>query len=147
MIYIYKSHINPSMEYCYRIWAGVDQSSLKGFQKRLRGFMNDELFSTLLSLSHRRNDFSLLLLYFYYYGTCSNDIQSLVSPVQTSKTRTRHVSYTASNHSHPLRIPLVRRNLHWSSLFIRTLRKYFSDQCNLDVFKSKVNRYRSYIFT
>lgn len=143
MIYIYKSQINPSMEYCYRIWAGVDQSSLERFQKRLRGFMNDELFSTLIS----RNDFSLLLLYCYCYGKCSNDIQSLVSPVQISKTRTRHASYTASNHSHSLRIPLVRRNLHSNSLFTRTLRKYFSGQCNLDVFKSKVNRYRSYIFS
>merc|ERR1712215_258105 len=56
ILYLYKSQIRPTMEYCCHIWAGASRTSLKsldGVQKGLRRLVGDELFSTLQPLSHR----------------------------------------------------------------------------------------------
>lgn len=58
-----------------------------------------------------------------------------------------HTMYTNSNHSHSLRHSLVRRQLHSDNIIPRTValwkrlwRRFFSDPCHLNSFKSWVNR-------
>ena len=50
ILYLYKSQIRPTMEYCCHIWAGASQrslSSLDSVQRRLLGLIGSDLYSTL----------------------------------------------------------------------------------------------------
>ena len=50
ILYLYKSQIRPTMEYCCHIWAGASQrflSSLDFVQKRLLGLVGPDLNSTV----------------------------------------------------------------------------------------------------
>ena len=98
--YLYKSQIRPRMEYCCHIWAGASQqdlSCLDRVQSRLRYLVGDSLFSSLQPLSHRRNVASLSLLYRYYNGKCSKELQEIVPPRKTFVRNTRFAS-----NAHPI---------------------------------------------
>lgn len=77
--------------------------------------------------------------------------QSLVPPVQIFRVRTCHDMFTMANHSHS-QFSLVKCKLHSGSFFSKTvtlwnrcLWGYFADHYNFKFFKSRVNRYPSYI--
>ena len=153
ILYLFKSQIRPTMEYCCHIWGGAAQSSLSCLdrvQNRLRNLVGDDLFSSLQPLSQRRDVASLSLLYRYFHGKCSNELHSLVPPRQTFRARTRLATSVESNHPHPLRIPNLRRKFHDVTFFPRTTHLWnslpfecFPDGYDLQSFKSKVNKHLS----
>ncbi len=153
MLYLYKSQIRPQMEYCCHIWGGAAQTSLSCLnrvQNRLQNLVGDDLFSTLAPLSLRRDVASLSLLYRYFHGRCSNELHSLVPPLQTFRVRTRLAAFTQSNHPYTLRSPLIRNQFHENSFFPRTTRLWnslpahcFPASYNLTSFKSNVNKHLS----
>ena len=74
MLYLYKSTIRPSLEYCFRIWAGAPISSLNILNKvqaRICNLIGDNLYLKLHPLSHSREVASLSLFYPYFHGHCS----------------------------------------------------------------------------
>ena len=153
ILYLYKSQIRPTMEYCCHIWAGASRTSLKsldGVQKRLRWLVGDELFSTLQPLSQRRDVASLALLYRYFHGECSEELQAMVPPVKVFPRNTRLASSVKTNHRYFLDIPFINRQFHAASFFPRTAQLWnelpfscFPVSYNLNLFKSRINRYLS----
>ena len=150
IVYLYKSQIRPRMEYCSHIWAGSSKhslSSLDRIQYHIRGLVGEELFSSLQSLSHRRNVASLALLYRYFHGKCSDELHSLVPPLRVFKRNTR---FAKEKDSHPyfLALPMVKHKFHATSFLPRTAAMWnalslacFPPNYNLDLFKANVNRF------
>lgn len=125
----YKSYIKPKMEYCYHIWPGTAQSSffsLDRVQKRLCVLVDDKIFSTFQLLSHRHNLTSLSLLYRHFQVKCSDELHSLILPVLTLTTRTRHATHIVTNLPYSLRIPMVINQFHSNSFFHEPL-TYITD--------------------
>ena len=147
ILYLYKSQIRPRMEYCCHIWAGASQqalSCLDRVQSRLRYLVGDSLFSSLQPLSHRRNVASLSLLYRYYNGKCSKELQEMVPPRRTFVRNTR---FASNAHPHFLEVE-THQNFHMQSFFPRTATLWntlpancFPDGYNLVSFKKRVNRF------
>lgn len=99
-------------------------------------------------LSHRRNDARLSILYRFFHGKCSYGFQSFVPPALTLTPKTRLTTSRVLNHSHSMRVPLVRNNFHSVSLFPsstilwnRLPRGYFPPKYNLNLFKFKVKHF------
>lgn len=106
------------------IWSIADirvrasQSSFYSFGKIVsEGFLCDELYPTRQCFSQKKNIIRLLLFYRDFPGKHSNEQHSLVPLVYTFTTNTRHITYTRTNHSHYLGIPLIRRKVHSDSSF------------------------------
>ena len=149
ILYLYKSQVSPKMEYCSHIWAGASKtalSSLDRVQRRVRGLVGDELFSSLQSLSHRRNVASLTLFYRYFNGKCSDELHSLVPPIKEFHHITR---YARTKNAHPffVDLPRTRTKFHANSFFPRTATMWnalpthcFPSVCNVDIFKMQVNK-------
>ena len=152
ILYLYKSQIRPKMEYCCHIWASSSQhalSALDRVQNRMRGLLGDGLFSSLQPLSHRRNVASLALFYRYINGKCSDELHSLV-PKKREFPRCTRFADSSKRHPHFLVIPKTRSMFHSNSFFPRTAAKWnslplecFPADYDLDLFKSRVNRYLS----
>ena len=151
LLYLYKSQIRPKMEYCSHIWAGSSQQALSTIdrvQKRMRGLVGDELFSSLQPLSLRSNVASLSLFYRYFHGKCSDELHSLVPPIREFSRNTRFAKSTTS-HPYFLQLPFTRCVFHSNNFFPRTAAMWsVSEECfpaeyNLDLFKSKVNKFLS----
>lgn len=47
-----------------------------------------------------------------FHGKSSDDIHSSLQPFKTFNSRSRHASYTGSDHRHCLRIPLIKSQFH-----------------------------------
>ena len=93
ILYLYKSQIRPTLEYCCYLWAGAShrsRSALDSVQHRLKGLVGPELYSTLQPLSHRRNAATISLFYRYFHGKCSTELHSLVSPLRVFRRQTRY---------------------------------------------------------
>ncbi|XP_065668128.1 uncharacterized protein LOC136088359 [Hydra vulgaris] len=74
ILYLYKSQIQPCMEYCCHIWGGSSNDALSllyKVQKRTINIVGPALAANLQPLSHRRNVASLSLFYKYYHDHCS----------------------------------------------------------------------------
>ena len=72
-LYLYKSTIQPCMEYCCHVWAGASSCYLElldKLQKRICRTVGPSLSVSLEPLAHRRNLASLSLFYRYYFGRC-----------------------------------------------------------------------------
>lgn len=110
---------DQKMESCCYIWAGVTQtplSNLDRIRKRLCGLVDDQLISTQNPVPTYNIvicDSALSL----FCGKCSDELHFLVSAIQTFTSKTRHTMYTGANHSHSLRILLVKRKGSSSSFF------------------------------
>lgn len=67
----------------------------------------------------------------------SDELLSLVLPLQTITARARRDMFTMANHPHSIRFPLIRSKLHSVSsrrtvtLCNKLPRRYFTDICNL----------------
>ena len=73
--YLYKSTIQPCMEYCCHVWAGAPSCYLKLFdklQKRICRTVGPSLAASLEPLAHRRNVANLSLFYRHYFGRYSS---------------------------------------------------------------------------
>ena len=79
--YLYKSTIQPCMEYCCHFWAGAPSCYLElqdNLQKRICRTVGTSLAASLEPLAHRRNVASLNLFYRYYFGRSSSELAQLV---------------------------------------------------------------------
>ena len=79
--YLYKFTIRPCMEYCCHVWAGDPSCYLElldKLQKRICRTVGHSLAASLVPLAHRWNVASLSLLYRYYFGRCSSELDQLV---------------------------------------------------------------------
>ena len=80
-LYLYKSIIQPCMEYCCHVWAGAPSCYLEllgKLQKRICRTFGPSLAVSLEPLAHHRNVVSLSLFYRYYFGRCSLELAQLV---------------------------------------------------------------------
>ena len=80
-LYLYKSTICPSMEYCCQVWAGAPSCYLElldKLQKQICRTVGPSLAASLEPLAHCRNMASLGLFYKYYFGRYSSELAQLV---------------------------------------------------------------------
>ena len=80
-LYLYKSTIQPCMEYCCHVWAGAPSCYLEfldKLEKRICRTVGPSLAASLEPLAHHRNVASLSLFYRYYFGRCSSELAELV---------------------------------------------------------------------
>ena len=88
-LYLYKSAIQPCMEYFCHVWAGVPRCYLElldKLQKRICRTVGILLAVSLDPLPHRRYIVSLSLFYSYCLGRCSSKLAQLV-PLSYSRGR------------------------------------------------------------
>ena len=80
-LYLYKSTIQPCMDYCCHVWASAASCYLElldKLQKRICRTVCPSLAASLEPLGHRRNVASLSLFYRYYFGRCSSELAQLL---------------------------------------------------------------------
>ena len=80
-LYLYKSTIQPYMEYCYHVWAGAPSCYLElldKLQKQICRTLDPSFAASLEPLAHCRNVASLNLFYRYYFGRCSAELVPLI---------------------------------------------------------------------
>ena len=80
-LYLYKSAMQPCMEYCCHVWAGAPSCYLElqdKLQKQICRTVGPSLAAALEPLAHHRNVANLSLLYRYYFGRCSSELAQLV---------------------------------------------------------------------
>ena len=147
ILYLYKSTIRPSMEYCCHLWSGAPAiylGLLDRIQHRICVIIGEELSSKLDSLEHRRNVASLSLFYKYFHGHCSRDLSDLVPSVKSFARSTRLASA-----SHPFTVEIPHGKVFYSrSFFPRTATLWnslpnscFPPTYNLQAFKTNVHRH------
>ena len=93
-LYLYKSTIQPCMEYCCHVWAGAPSCYLElldKLQKWICRTVGPSLAASLVPLVHSRNVADLSLFYRYYFGRCSYELAQLV-PFRFSRGRSTHYS-------------------------------------------------------
>ena len=80
-LYLYKSTIQPCMEYSCQVWAGAPSYYLElldKLQKRICRTVGPSLAAPLEPLVHRRHVAGLSLFYRYYFGRCYSELAQLV---------------------------------------------------------------------
>ena len=80
-LYLYKSIIQPCMEYCCHGWAGAPSCYLElldKLQKQICRTVGPSLAVSLEPLAHHRNLVNLILFYMYYFGRFSLELAQLV---------------------------------------------------------------------
>ena len=145
-LYLYKSTIRPSMEYCCHIWAGAPScylDLLDKLQTRICRVVGPSLAASLEPLAHRRNVASLSHFYRYYFGRCSSELAQLV-PLPFS--RGRSTRYSDGLHDFSVTIPRCYKDVYVNSFFPRTAKLWnsLSIECfpltyDLSGFKSRIN--------
>ena len=80
-LYLYKSTIQPCMEYCCNVWVGTPCCYLElldKLQKQICRTVVPSLGASLEPLAHCQNVASLSLFYRYYFVRCSSELTQLV---------------------------------------------------------------------
>ena len=90
-LYLYKSTIQPYMEYCCHVWAGALSCFVEFFDKRTCKIVGPSLAASLEPLAHRQNIARLSLFYRHYFGRCSSELAELV-PLSYSRGRSTRYS-------------------------------------------------------
>ena len=104
-LYLYKSTIHPSMEYCCHVWAGASICYLEllhKLQKWICRTVVSSLAASLKPLAHRRNLASISLFYRYYFGRSSSELAQLV---QLPFSWRRSTCYSDKLHDFSVTIP------------------------------------------
>ena len=125
-LYLYKSIIQPCMEYCCHVWGGAPSCYLElldKHQKRICRTVGPSLAGSLEPFTHRRNVASLSLFYRYYLGRCSFELAQLV-PLPYS--RGRSTRFSDKLHDFPVTIPRSYKDVYVNSFFPRTARLWNS---------------------
>ena len=136
------------MEYCSHIWGAAAPTTLKILdsiqRKAVRLIDHPFLTRKLPSLAHRRAVGDLSLFYRYYHGLCSEELSSIVPPLDKPNRATRRTS-----HMHPFTVQLpTHRTSSVSRTFIPRVSRLwnqlpahaFPQDRNLQSFKSRINR-------
>ena len=147
-LYLYKSTIQPCMEYCCQVWAGAPSCYLElldKLQKRICRTVVPSLAASLEPLAHCRNVAGLSLFCRYYFGRCSSELAQLVSLLYS---RGRSTHYSDRLHDFSVTILRCYKDVYVNSFFPRTARLWnslpiecFPLTCDLSGFKSRINRY------
>ncbi len=147
-LYLYKSTIQPCMEYCCHVWAGAPScyfELLDKLQKRICRNVGPALAASIEPLAHRRNVASLSLFYRYYFGIYSSELAQLVPLSYSRGISTR---YSDRLHDFSVTIPRCYKDAYVNSFFPRTARLWNSlpIECfpltyDISGFKSRINRY------
>ena len=80
-LYLYKSTIQPCIEYCCHVWAGARSCYLElvdKLQKWICGTVRLSLAACLELLAHCQNVTSIGLFRKYYFGRCLSELAQLV---------------------------------------------------------------------
>ena len=144
-LYLYKSTIQPCMEYGCQVLAGAPSfylDLLDKLQKRICRTGGPSLAACLIPLAHHWNVASLSLFYRYYFGRCSSELAQL-APLPFSQGRS--ACYSDRLHDFSVTIPTCYKDVYVNGFFPRTARLWTSvnrmlsfDLCG---FKSRINRY------
>ena len=147
-LYLYKSTIQPCMEYFCHVWAVTSSCYLvllDELQKRICRTVGPSLTASLEPLGHCRNVASLIHFYRYYFGSCSSELTQLV-PLPYSQGRS--TCYSDRLHDFSVTIPRCYKDVCVDSFFPRIARlwNYLPRECflltyDLSRFKSRINRY------
>ena len=119
--YLYKSTIQPCMEYCCLDWAGAPSCYLEllyKLQKRKYRTAGPSLAASLEPLAHRRNVASLSLFYRHYFTRYSSEMTKLVT---LPYSRGRSTRYSDRLHDFFVTIPRCYKDVYVNSFFNRTL--------------------------
>ena len=142
-LYLYKSAIQPCMEYCCHVWAGAPRCYLELLDKLQKLKCRTVGSSLAASLYPCRNIASLSLFYRYYFGTCSSELARMVPPPYSGWRSTRY-----SDRLHDFSVTIPRCYQHVNSFFPRTARLWNSlpIECfpliyDLNGFKSRITRH------
>ena len=130
------------------LWRGASKHSLAtldAIQKRaIKRIGDPALTNSLDSLAPRRT-ISALSLYYRYYGVCSVELKSIISPKALFIRNTRF-----SNAKHPFAVKLDknRTSAFVNSFVPMTSRDWnslpatvFPETCNLQLFKTRIHRH------
>ena len=147
-LYLYKSTIQPCMEFFCHVWAVTSSCYLvllDELQKGICRTVGPSLTASLEPLGHCRNVASLILFYRYYFGRCSSELAQLV-PLPYSQGRS--TCYSDRLHDFSVTIPRCYKDVYVDSFFPRIARLWNSlpIECflltyDLSRFKSRINRY------
>ena len=150
-LYLYKSTIQPCMEYCSHVWAGapscylLDKELLDKQQKQICRTVGSSLAASLKSLVHCWNVASLSLFYRCYFGRCSS---RLIQLVLLPYFQGRSTCYSDRLHDFSVTIARCYKDVYVNSFFPRTARPWNSlpIECfplNFDHsgFRSSINRH------
>ena len=147
---LYKSTIQPCMEYCCHVWVGATSCYLElldKLQKRICKAAGTSLASSLEPLAHCRNVASLSFFYRYYFGRCPSELTQLVP---LSHSRRRSTRYSDKLHEFSVTISRCYKDVYVNSFFPRTARLWnslpvgcFPLTYDLNDFKSRINRHLS----
>ena len=105
--YLYRSTIQPCIEYCCHVWVGGPScywELLIKLQKWICRTAGPSLIVSLEPLAHHLNKASLSLFYTYYFGRCSSELAELV-PLPSS--RGRSTRFSDRLHDFSVTIPSV----------------------------------------
>ena len=144
---LYKSTIQPCMEYCGHVWAGAPSCHLEfldKLRKRICRTVGPSLAASLEPLAHRRNVASLSLFYRYYFGRCSSELAQLV-PRPFSRVR----STRYSDRFHDFSVTIRRCYEDVCQQFLSSHARLwnflpidcFPLTCNLNGFRSRINKH------
>ena len=130
-LYLYKSTIQPCMEYCCHVQAGVPSCYLglpDKLQKRICRTVGPSLAASLELLAHRRNGASLRFFFRHYFGRCSSELAHLVP---FPYCRGRSTRYSNRLHDFFVTTPRCYKNVYVSSFFPCTAKLWnsFPIQC------------------
>ena len=100
-LYLYKSTIEPCMEYCFHIWANAPTcylGLLDKLQKCICRTVGPSLAAFLEPLTHSQNVASLSHFYRYCFVKCSSELAKLF-PLLFSRGRSSRCSHRLHNFS------------------------------------------------
>ena len=130
-LYLYKSTIQPCMEYCCHVWAGAPSCYLElidKLQKWICRTVGSSLAVSVEPLAHHWNVASLSLFYRFYFGRCS--------------------CYSDRLHNFSVTIPSCYKDVYVNSFFTCTAKLWNSlpIECfpltyELSGFKFRINRH------
>ena len=147
-LYLYKSTIQPCMEYCCHVLAGAPSCYLELLdkqQKQISRTVGSSLAACLEPLAHHQNVSSLSLLHRYYFGRCSSEPAQLVPlPYYTG----RSTCYSDKLNGFSVTIPRCYKDVYVNSFFPHTAGlwnslpiKYFPLTYDLSGLKCRINRH------
>ena len=125
-LYLYKSIIQPCMEYCCHVWASGPSCYLELLdkpQKQICKIVGPSLAASLELLAHCRNVASLSLFFRYYFGRCLSEVAQLV-PLPYSRGMSTCYSYRLPDFS--VTIPRCYKHVYFNSFFPCTARLWNS---------------------
>ena len=148
-LHLYKSTIQPCIEYCCHVWAGAPSwylELLDKIKKEICRTVGPSLAASPEPVAHHQNVACLSLFYSYYFGTCSSELTQLV-PLYSQGVSTR---YSDRLHDFFVTIPWCYKDVYVNCSFPPTagLWNYLPIECfpltyYLNDFKSIVNRNKS----